>query len=571
MGLLDYFLTEKRQKKESASILDTTYVDPNDGDSIVINGNAQLSSVEYLQYERGQTESKRIETYRQISKTAELDEVITDIINEAFIFQRDKKPFELDWHAGAEISDQLKEKIFEEFENVYSACKFEEVGSELIQSFYIDGRVVFQKVYDKTMGKTGIKQIIKLDPLNVVKVKLIPERDRQTQMIDMTQIKEFFVYSSKKLNTQNHLNNVYSYNDDIVEGVKLETKDITYVTSGLVDPTLGITIGHLDKAIIPYNNLKMMEQSMVIFRIVRAPMRRAFYVDVSSLPKARAEEYLKNMSARFRSKLAYNSDTGSWVDQKSVIGLTEDYIIPRFNESKTTEIQNIEGQSSQEILDEVNYMKDKLYQSLNAPKSRYTDDASVFIYGKSDQIPLDEYRYKKFIDRLRNRFMISFDDFLKHQLILKGIISEYDWDEINRSYFWKFNEDNAFIEFKDAEILSNRVDVVSKMADLIEAGYYSKAYIRKNILKQTEDEIAEIDAEIYKEKHQDPDKPPENYNPDAEKPDTEESDVDEPVDGGEDNNTDIDEPPSPDAEEHESEPEQTDDTPEDDSSNPQKS
>lgn len=505
-------LLEARKKKDALEILDVKNADANDGDSIVVSNAGQFNNVQFYQYERGQTETSRIETYRQIAKTAEIDEVISDIVNETFIFQRDKKAFELDWYSNVEISDQLKEKIYDEFCNVYSVSNFDDIGMDLLQNFYVDGRVVFQKIFDVKNPKKGLRQIVRLDPLNVVKVKYIPVRDRDTQMIDMNKIKEFYVYSNKKIkNQKSYLENMYSNYDDIVEGVKLESTHISYVTSGLADSQSDMTIGYLDKAIIPYNNLKMMEQSMVIFRVVRAPMRRAFYVDVSSLPKNRAEQYMKSMSQQFRSKLNYNADTGSWVDQRSIINMIEDYFIPRFNDSKTTEIQNIEGQSSQEILEEVNYMQDKLYQSLNAPKSRYSDEGNVFVYGKSDQIQRDEYRFKKFVDRLRNRFMLAFDDFLKTQLILKEIISESDWEEIKKSYFWRFTEDNAFIEYKDAEILNTRVNTVTAMVDLIEKGYYSKMWVRKNVLMQTDDEISQIDMEIYKEKHQDPNTPPENY------------------------------------------------------------
>jgi len=525
MGIFDGFLTEKRQKKENLEVLDTKNLDINDGDSIVVSGYGQVNNTQFYQYERGQNETTRIETYRQIAKTAEIDEVITDIVNESFIFQRDKKAFELDWHANVSISDQLKEKIYEEFCNIYAISNFDDYGSELLQSFYIDGRIVFDKVVDKNAPKKGIRQIIKLDPLNIVKVKVLPARDRNTQMVNASDIKEFYVYSNKKIKNQNnYLNNVYSNYDDVVEGKQLDTNRITYVTSGLTDAMYDMTIGHLDKAIVPYNNLKMMEQSMVIFRVVRAPMRRAFYVDVSSLPKSKAEEYMKNMSTRFKSKLVYNSDTGSWVDQKSVISMAEDYFIPRFNESKTTEIQNIEGQSSQEILEEVSYMKDKLYQALNAPKSRYTEEGHIFVYGKSDQISQDDYRYKKFIDRLRNRFMLAFDDLLKTQLILKSIISESDWLEIKRSFFWNFTEDNAFIEYKDAEIFNNRIDTVLKMNDLIEAGIYSKLWVRKVILKQTDDEIREIDEQVYKEKNQDPTQMPDNVPAPETSPETDDTD-----------------------------------------------
>lgn len=512
MGMFDgFFLNEKKQKKENLQVLDTKNLDINDGDSIVVSGHGHVNNMQFYQYERGQNETARIETYRQIAKTAEIDEVISDIVNESFIFQRDKKAFELDWHPDVEISDQLKEKIYNEFVNLYAISNFDDIGSDLIQQFYIDGRIVFDKVIDQSEPKKGIRQVLRLDPLNIVKVKVIPPRNRNTQMINATDIQEFFVYSNKKINNQsNYLNNVYSTIDDVIEGKRLETSRITYVTSGLTDAMYDMTIGHLDKAIVPYNNLKMMEQSMVIYRVVRAPMRRAFYIDVSSLPKSKAEEYMQNMSNRFKSKLVYNSETGSWVDQRSVISMAEDYFIPRFNESRTTEIQNIDGQSSQEILEEVNYMKDKLYQSLNAPKSRYAEEGNIFVYGKSDQISRDEYRYKKFIDRLRNRFMLVFDDLLKTQLLLKSIISESDWEIIKRSYFWDFTEDNAFIEYKDAEILNNRIDMAAKMADLIEGGYYSKLWIRKRVLMQTDAEIAEIDMQVFKEKNQDPNQPPEN-------------------------------------------------------------
>ena len=526
MGLFDRFFLTERKQKEQLNVIDIKNIDANDGDSIVVSGVAgNVNNLQFVQYERGQAESSRIETYRTLAAASEIDEVVTDIVNESFIFQNDKKAFELDWYPSAEISDVLKEKIYNEFENIYSIMNFDDIGSELLQSFYIDGRIVFQLVTGSNK-KRGFQQIIKLDPLNIVKVKVIPPRDQSTQMIDYSKVKELFIYSSKKfLKQKTYLNNIVNY-DDEVEGLQLSTDEITYITSGLVDSANNMTIGHLDKSIIPFNNLKMMEQSMVIFRVVRAPMRRAFYIDVSGLPKNRAEQYMKDMSNRFTSKLVYNTETGSWVDQQSVISVIQDYFIPRFNEGKTTEITNIEGQSSQEILEEVDYMKNKLYQSLNSPKSRYTEEGNVFIFGKSDQIPRDEYRFNKFIGRLRNRFMLAFDDILLKQLLLKGIISESDWREVKSSFFWRFSEDNAFIEFKDTEILNNRIDTAIKFDDLIEKGYYSKNWIRKNILMQSDDLIMQIDAELYKEKNQDPSTPPENYEEYLKNNDSQEGDSD---------------------------------------------
>lgn len=503
MKLFD-FLFESRKKKEVLNVLDVQSIDPNNGDSITVGGNhGYMNNIEFSNFERNANEIQRIQTYRQISKSAEIDEVVGDIINETFIFQSGKKAFELDWFPNNDdLSDQLKEKIYDEFCNIYDACNFDDVGAELLSNFYVDGRISFQKVIDKNEPKKGIKQVIWLDPINVVKVKFVPQRNLDSKMINLNDIDEFYVYANKKTNKQTNVSALsYMYNDpnDIVDGVRLELDEITYVTSGLTDLN-GLTIGHLDKAIIPYNNLKMMEQSMVIFRVVRAPMRRAFYVDVSGMPKMRADELMRNMSNQFRSKVMYNADTGSWLDRQSIVSMAEDYFIPRHNEGKTTEIQNIEGQSSQEILDEVNFMQDKLYQALNAPKSRYAEENNIFLFGKSDQIPRDEYRFKKFVDRLRNRFMLALDDMLKTQLVLKGIINESDWAIVKRAYFWSYTEDNAFIEYKDTEIMNNRISMVSSYSDLVEQGYYSKLWVRKNILKQTDEEIEEIDKQVYIER-----------------------------------------------------------------------
>lgn len=503
MKILDY-LFESRRKKEVLNVLDVKTIDPNDGDSIHISSNnGYMNNVEFSQFERDVSEVQRIQTYRQISKSAEIDEVMGDIVNETFIFQSGRKSFELDWFPNNEdLSDQLKDRIYNEFCNVYEAFNFDDIGSELLSNFYVDGRMAYQKVVDKNNPKKGIKQVIWLDPINVVKVKFVPQRNMDSKMIDINSVDDFYVYTNKRItksNTNVNLNHMYTDPNDIIDGIRLELDEITYITSGLTNIN-NQTIGHLDKAIIPYNNLKMMEQSMVIFRVVRAPMRRAFYVDVSGMPKMRADELMRNMSNQFRSKVMYNADTGSWVDRQSIISMVEDYFIPRHNDGKTTEIQNIEGQSSQEILDEVNFMQDKLYQALNAPKSRYREDNNIFLFGKSDQIPRDEYRYKKFIDRLRNRFMLAVDDVLKTQLILKGIITEKDWHIVKRAYFWNYTEDNAFIEYKDAEIMNSRLAVVSSINDLIDRGYYSNLWVRKNILKQTDEEIEEIDKQVYKER-----------------------------------------------------------------------
>ena len=538
------FLFEARKKKNTTPVIDYTNADPNNGDSVLMSGYENFYNASHIQFKRNETEAGRIRTYRTIAKTSEIDEVVTDIVNETLIFQRDKKAFELDWYSNCAISDQLKEKIYNEFVNIYNLSNFDEIGLDCLYSFYVDGRIAFQKSFDPDNKKQGIKRIVQLDPLNLVRIKLLPRRDIKTKMIDVEQVQEFYVFTNTQVNNQhrNLMNNVFYSQDEIIDGVRLETDQITYITSGLIDSKYVITISHLDKAILPYNNLKMMEQSMLIFRIVRAPVRRAFYIDVSSMPKNRAEEYMRNMSNRFKSKLQYNAEDGTWLDKKSVVSMVEDYFIPRFNDGKTTEIQNIDGQSSQEILDEVNYMNDKLYQALNAPKSRYKDESKVYIFGKTDQIPQEEYRFKKFIDRLRHRFMLCFDDLLKTQLILKGIISEDDWQEVKSSYFWNYNEDNAFTEFKDNEIMTARMNMAVTATDLIEHGYLSKHWIRKNILKQTDEEIQAINEQLFIESSEEPNEPPSN---DYDKSDNEVSDDTDMGSGNDDDEAD-DEPPTDD-------------------------
>lgn len=504
-------LFENKNKTVKSNILDTTNLDINGDDSIQVAGGLSDDHGGFFEYSRGTDDIQQINTYRKLASEGEIDEVTTDLVNETFIFQRDKRSFELDWLPNTDITDQLKSIIYDEFKNIYNILNFDDIGSELFQSFYTDGRIVFQKV----KGENGLSKIIKIDPINIVKVNKIPRRDRSSGYIDSNEIKSFYVYNSSSFKNTNL--NLISYSDDMeIKGKKLELDEITYITSGKVDPKTNRTISYLDKAIIPFNQLKMMEQSMLIFRVVRAPMRRAIYLDVSNLGKSKAEAYMRDMAKRFRSKLVYNAETGTYVDKKSVLAMTEDYFIPRFNDGKSTEIQNIDGQSSQDILEELSYLKDKLRIAQLYPKSRTSDDGSVFIYGKNDQIPLDEYRYKKFVDKMRNRFMLSIDDMLKTQLILKNIIDESDWEEIKSSYYWDFTEDNAFVEFKDAEIMATRIETANNMADLVEAGYYSKMWIRKEILKQSDEEIEEIDKQIFKEKSflEDPDNPKNNVGAD---------------------------------------------------------
>lgn len=322
----------------------------------------------------------------------------------------------------------------------------------------------------------------------------------------MNKIKQFYIYNHQFDQKYNSVSQYYELQNNSqaqIIGHRISEQAIVEVNSGLRDRNSDKTIGWLHKAIVPFNNLKMMEQSMIIFRVVRSPMRRAFYVDVNDMQPSKVENYLRNMKAKFSTKPIYNATSGTFNDNNSILSMMEDYYLPR-KDGRTTEIVNLEGQSSQEILEEVNYFRDKLQRSMNVPTSRFDEQPQSFFYGDNQEILRDEYRFKKFINYCRMRFMMLFDEMLKRQLLLKDIIrTEQEWNDIKGEYFWTFAEDNAFVQYKEVQILNSKLEQLDRLTPHI-GKFYSKEHVAINILGMSEDEWNKMKEQIKKEREEEP-------------------------------------------------------------------
>lgn len=462
---------------------------------------AEFSSA-HLGFLNTNDEYALIANYRELAASAEIDEALQEIRNEIFTFDvPDKKAVILDINTESSVTTAIAKKIVEEFNEIYEKIEFDHKGVQYFDDWYVDSKLYAYKIVDERNPKAGIQKIQIIDPLQIRKVKVIPRPDANGTF-NAADIKEYYVFSNfdnTKYPVNNTINLQYGQN---IAGLQISPDAIAYIHSGLYDRLIGRYVGYLRKAIIPYNNLKMMEDAMVIFRVVRAPSRRAIYIDVSGLQKNKAEEYLKKMMEKHRNKMTYNAQTGTLSDRRNVMSMLEDYWLPRRSEGKTTEIQNIEGQNANEILEEVNYNRDKLWRALGVPRGRFGDQPATFLFGKGVEIQRDEYRFKKFLNTLRSRFALFFEDLLKTQLILKRVIRQEDWEEIRKALIWTYAEDNAFVEYKETEIHKNRMDSLASM-DAVVGKYYSRDWVAKNILRMTDEDIKEQKKLIEKERAED--------------------------------------------------------------------
>lgn len=455
-----------------------------------------------LPYELLQTPTQELElikNYRELAASAEVDEALQEIRNEIFIYDvPGKKAFELDWVEESSISKNIRKLITEEFDNLYHMIEFDTYGTQWFDDWFVDSKVYFHKIIDKTNSKAGIQKVKIIDPLKIRLVRILPKLNPDGTY-DASQVQEFFVYNHWDPKT-NPLNQIVQLNyGQHFHGLKIHPDSITYANSGLFDRNLGIYVGYLKKAIVPYNMLKMMEDAMIIFRVVRAPARRAFYIDVSGLQKNKAEAYIKDLMSKFKNKMVYDTTTGTLGDRRNVMSMMEDYWLPRRDGGKGTEIDTIEGQSSQEIMDEIEYLRDKLWRALGVPRGRFGENQTIGIFGRGVELQRDEYRFTKFLHTLRSRFIVCIEDLLKTQLILKKIISENDWNQVRKDIVWQYTEDNTFVESKEGEILNNRLNLLNTIKDHIGI-FFSEEYVMKNVLRMTDKEIAEEKKKMEKEK-----------------------------------------------------------------------
>ena len=425
--------------------------------------------------------------YREMSLHPEVDQAIGDIVNEAIAGDLDDHPVEVNL-TNFPGSSSLKKVIREEFENVLSLLDFDQKAYDIFRRWYIDGRLFYHKMINVDDPSQGITELRYIDPRKIKKViefdkpkDRVSPADPQVNTL-VPKAVEYFIYSPKGLRGyENH-------------GIKVAPDAICFVHSGQLDMQRNYVLSHLHKAIKATNQLRMIEDSLVIYRMSRAPERRIFYIDVGNLPKQKAEQYLKEVMSRYRNKLVYNADTGEIRDDKKFMSMLEDFWLPRREGGRGTEISTLPGGQNLGELEDVKYFQKKLYRALNVPESRLESDSS-FNVGRSAEITRDEVKFQKFIARLRKKFTDIFNDLLKTQLVLKSVISIEEWDEYKEHIQYDFVADNYFAELKQQEIMNERLALVAQM-DPFTGKYFSLEYMRKQILKQTEPEFEEIQSQM---------------------------------------------------------------------------
>ena len=436
----------------------------------------------YEHYEKAKTEHQLIAQYREVSFYPEADAAIDDIVNEAFVVEHHRAPVSIRLD-NLNIDDRIKEQLRTEFQETLKLLRFQKKSYELFRNWYVDGRQYFQLMVDESNPKSGIKEIRPIDALKIRRiVKPIYDRDARTGVPILEKVDEHFEYAP---------------DGDLNAAVKLSRDSVAFVPSGIVDRNKGMIVGYLDKCIKPFNNLRSMEDALIVYRIARAPERRIFYVDVGQLPKIKAEQYLRDMQNRFRNKIDYDPSTGMIRDNRKFQSILEDFWLPRRDGSKGTEISTLPGGTNLGELDDVEYFKAKLYEALNVPRSRLTGD-TPFQIGRATDITRDELKFGKFVQRLKKQFSEIFNEVMRVQCSLKGICSISEYEEMRQFITYDFVEDTHFKELKDMELLQDRMNLLRDVTEYV-GKYFSIDYVRKVVLGQSEADIARIDKEIMDE------------------------------------------------------------------------
>ncbi len=453
------------------------------------------------------TEFDLIKRYREMALHPEVDSAIEDIVNEAIVSDTNDSPIQIEL-SNLNASDGIKQKIREEFKYILELLDFNKKAHEIYRNWYIDGRLYYHKVIDLKKPQDGIQELRYIDSMKMRYVRQEKKTkkdqnqprglvgDENPMNFRFPDIEEYFIYDPKSSYPigANAANMGMASSD---KGVKIAKDAITYCTSGLVDRNKGITLSYLNKAIKSLNQLRMIEDSLVIYRLSRAPERRIFYIDVGNLPKVKAEQYLRDVMMRYRNKLVYDASTGEIRDDKKFMSMLEDFWLPRREGGRGTEIDTLPGGQNLGEITDINYFQSKLYKSLNVPSSRI-DGEGGFNLGRSSEILRDELKFSKFVGRLRKRFSNMFSDMLRTQLILKNIITPEDWDLMSEHIQYDFLYDNHFAELKESELMTDRLNMLS-MAEPYIGKYYSQDYVRRTVLRQTDQEIVEQDEIIKKE------------------------------------------------------------------------
>lgn len=463
-------------------------------------GYVTASGSHYGQYidingDNAKDNAELIMKYRGVAQHPEVDAAIEDIVNESVSGSEMESSVTLNLD-GIETSDKIKKIMQEEFDGITGMLNFNELGHDIFRSWYVDGRLVHHLVVNESALSNGIVEIRAIDATKIRKVKEVKyKKDKATgaKVIDKTE--EFYVFQEKQGNTQN--------------AIKMTPDSVSYVTSGLTDPSKKRVVSYLHKAIKPINQLRMMEDSLVIYRLARAPERRIFYIDVGNLPPAKAETHMKDIMSRYRNKLVYDATTGQLKDDRKQMSMLEDFWLPRKEGGRGTEISTLPGGENLGQIDDIIYFQKRLYRSLNVPINRLEQEAQ-FSLGRSTEISRDEVKFQKFVDRLRKRFSNLFTGILKKQLILKGVITEQDWNEWKNDIQVDFLRDNHFTELKNAELLKERLDTMDRISTYV-GEYFSREWVMKNVMMFSDEDIEKMRDEVEGENAAGGDEPDDDF------------------------------------------------------------
>ena len=488
-------IARSSEAKKQEKLKDKTFVTPtNDDGAMTVESGAYGSYVDLDGSIRN--EFQLITKYREMSLYPECDSAIDDVVNEAIVMDDNEPPVAIDL-TNIDQPEKIKKKIAEEFRNICKILDFNNQAYEIFRKWYIDGRIYYHVVIDEKNKKKGILDLKYIDPRQIRKVRVVEKKDENG--VEISEIKdEFFVYNSKGI----YIDNGYGLiiQDDAVnnlQGIKIKNDSVAFCHSGITDKYSKTVFSHLHKAIKPLNQLKMMEDALVIYRIARAPERRIFYIDVGTMSTNNANQYIKQVMARYREKMVYDVNTGELKSDKRHLSMMEDFWLPRREGTNTTEIDTLPGGENLGQMEDVEYFERKLYESLNVPVSRL-EAASGFQLGRTTEIDRDEVKFNKFIRRIRRRFSILFTNLLETQLILKGIIKDTEWEDVKENLYYDFVSDNHFTELKRAEILSERLDRLDRV-DSYHGKYFSKEWIMEEILQMSEEERTIMDKQIKSE------------------------------------------------------------------------
>ena len=482
--LFGFSITRKKKPQDPKQSFTTPQAD--DGTQTVAAGGY---FGQYLDMEgTAKNEQELIRRYREIALHPECDMAVEDIINEAIVANELKDAVKLDL-SGVEYGVEIKKKIDTEFREVLRLMNFGTRGHDIFRRWYVDGRIYYHKIIDRESPIKGITELRYIDPRKIKKIREIrkkrPDGPTPYGLTVVDEFEEYYIYNEKGVSNTTS------------GGIKIASDTIAFCPSGIIDQNKNIVLSYLHKAIKPVNQLRMIEDASVIYRIARAPERRIFKIDVGNLPKAKAEQYLRDVMARYRNKLVYDASTGEIRDDRNYMSMLEDFWLPSREGGRGTQIDTLPGGQNLGEIADIEYFRAKLYRSLNVPVSRL-EGSQGFNLGRSTEITRDELKFTKFVQRLRKKFTELFNDLLKTQLVLKGVIAEQEWAMLRDNIQYNFLQDGHFAELKESEMLMERLRLADSMRDYV-GKYFSVEFVRKNVLRQTDREIAEIDKQIKKE------------------------------------------------------------------------